>query len=59
MQAHLTIGKEIEKESKRLIVFSEVEKNQFSNDETIKAIEVFQILIRWRDEARIKGIIDW
>ena len=31
----------------------------FENRDVDAAVQVFEILIRWRDEARKKGQIDW
>lgn len=32
---------------------------QYTVDEVNRAVSVFQTLIRWRNEARKKGLIDW
>ena len=32
---------------------------QYTQDECQRAIEVIEILRRWRDEDRAKGLIDW
>lgn len=34
-------------------------RSQYTRDEVQQAIEAIKLLLRWRNEDRAKGLIDW